>query len=1214
MKKKFLSIVLTFVMVVSLIPAVAMAEEEAKTIYVDANSTTEETDGTEACPYKTIQSAVNAASDGDTILVKAGNYNVWCPKTSSDNYSDNYTERDHNLFIGKNITIKGEGEVNLYSLQNEYSYAFDKFITVLISGSKGVVLNNLNIYPCYYSTEVSGLPTVTESKINQITNKDTLYVYYNQIIDTLTNYDNGKETSEKTIENLTIKNCTIGDKDLDADEWGSAIYLNGYVNNVATGISGGYLIENNELYGSICICEDGGWNANTLSQNCIIRNNTLYDTIILNGNRPTGWNYKSLTVKPTITGNTFNAANWTLEDDGVEYNYCVGARDAADEKVFTQDELETIITNNNFAGDLEGKNIGVAIGRHSYDKTDDEAYSVIHAFSPVASITRGDSTTEYSSLKEAISAAQDGDTVNIIADCTIAPVEIGSGEWKEGITIEGNGHTVTGWDETEYDIDHYGLAIDVYSKVAFNNIKFTDFACEEASTNIDAAVINGCSGCDITITNCTFEKFNRQAIFFAPSRGGDMTVEKCTFDCTPVKKAFTVQKAFMIEPGTKESEVSIKNSTITCAKSTAEGWTSGGIEIFGGTVVVEGCTLTNCDEGVVVSREYFNNDLDRTDYDVSSSVKLKNNTISANNRAVYITCYKGGETTANVSIESGKHKGKVGIVKSGFKEDGSDMAEDSDLKNCSMTLTGGYYSTEPAAAYVANGYYVDASNISGYPYVVTKGSKPADSTIVIVKDETTPSISSSISAENKTKIESVINKTEVQGVTEAVAANKDVLVKNSEINTGAAEVDKVNVDVDVKVKLTAADLSAANKTMTYTATPVATVTTKKSDGQTVATVSDIAVPNSLLSGALMTVRLPLPTGFELKQIIHKSTGYADEYILAEGNTQGLKSFKVVEEDEVTLAEFTVTHFSTFELSGEVTYVAPKSKRSSSSVSSYAIGVEKTTNGTVSADCSSAVKGSTVTLTVKPGEGYTLKKISALDGNGAEIKITDKGDGKYTFEMPASRVTVSAEFAKAGEQATDYASCPKDATCPINPFTDTQNTAWYHDGVHFCLDNKLMIGFSDDSFSPDRDVTRAQVVTILWRIKGQPVVNYAMPFSDIFDGLWYTEAVRWAASNGIVTGYDDAHFGANEAITREQFAAILWRYSKFCGYDVSVGEDTNILDYEDATSISSYAIPAIQWACGSSVISGVSELKLEPKGVTTRAQAACMIQRFLTENK
>ncbi len=198
-----------------------------------------------------------------------------------------------------------------------------------------------------------------------------------------------------------------------------------------------------------------------------------------------------------------------------------------------------------------------------------------------------------------------------------------------------------------------------------------------------------------------------------------------------------------------------------------------------------------------------------------------------------------------------------------------------------------------------------------------------------------------------------------------------------------------------------------------------------------------------------------------------------------------------------------------------------------------------------------------------------------------------------------------------DDSQGYASCTKDETCPIASFTDAQTTAWYHDGVHYCLDNDLMVGTSGSTFSPNSDITRGQIVTILWRLEGSPAASGGS-FDDVAADAYYANAVAWAAEHGIVGGYGDGKFGSNDPITREQFAAILYRYAQFKGVDVSVGEDTNIMDYDDVSSISSYAVPAIQWACGSGLMSGVSALTLDPTGVTSRAQAATMLMRYCAE--
>lgn len=194
----------------------------------------------------------------------------------------------------------------------------------------------------------------------------------------------------------------------------------------------------------------------------------------------------------------------------------------------------------------------------------------------------------------------------------------------------------------------------------------------------------------------------------------------------------------------------------------------------------------------------------------------------------------------------------------------------------------------------------------------------------------------------------------------------------------------------------------------------------------------------------------------------------------------------------------------------------------------------------------------------------------------------------------------------------YRACRRDDSCPIWPFADAAPTAWYHDGVHYCLENGLMRGVSGGKFLPDGITTRAQLVTILWRLEGGPETNGAVRFGDVAGGAWYTQAVRWAAGCGVVKGYDNGCFGPDDAVTREQMAAILYRYAQHKGYDVSAGKDTNILSFNDAFAVSEYAIPAMQWACGSGMVRGIAQkggMLLAPRDTTTRAQTATLLMRF-----
>ena len=154
----------------------------------------------------------------------------------------------------------------------------------------------------------------------------------------------------------------------------------------------------------------------------------------------------------------------------------------------------------------------------------------------------------------------------------------------------------------------------------------------------------------------------------------------------------------------------------------------------------------------------------------------------------------------------------------------------------------------------------------------------------------------------------------------------------------------------------------------------------------------------------------------------------------------------------------------------------------------------------------------------------------------------------------------------------------------------------------------MSGIGNGLFDPDTTLTRGQLCQILYSLENAPAGGSNV-FDDVADGAWYADAVNWAASQGIVYGYGDGSFGPEDNINREQMVAILYHYAQLKGLDISIGEDTNILSYTDALDMSGYAIPAMKWACGAGIISGVSSSSIAPQGSATRAQAAIMLMRF-----
>ena len=264
---------------------------------------------------------------------------------------------------------------------------------------------------------------------------------------------------------------------------------------------------------------------------------------------------------------------------------------------------------------------------------------------------------------------------------------------------------------------------------------------------------------------------------------------------------------------------------------------------------------------------------------------------------------------------------------------------------------------------------------------------------------------------------------------------------------------------------------------------------------------------------------------------------------------------------------------------------------------YDIVIPSALANIVKADKTKAAAGDTVTLTVS-GEGT----LTVTDANGKSVALTDLGSGKYAFKMPSSKVNVA--FAASGETKP----CDGGKDCPSVPFKDVDTGKWYHVSIDYVLTHSIMNGVSGTSFAPNSNLTRGMLVQILFNLEGKPQ-SASASFSDVKVDAWYAKAVGWAAANKVVTGYADGTFRPNAAVTREQAAAILYRYAQSKGIDVSVGEDTNILSYADALQASEYAIPALQWAVGAGVLNGKSGNLLAPTGTATRAEIAAIMQRW-----
>lgn len=263
---------------------------------------------------------------------------------------------------------------------------------------------------------------------------------------------------------------------------------------------------------------------------------------------------------------------------------------------------------------------------------------------------------------------------------------------------------------------------------------------------------------------------------------------------------------------------------------------------------------------------------------------------------------------------------------------------------------------------------------------------------------------------------------------------------------------------------------------------------------------------------------------------------------------------------------------------------------------YDVAVSDGAHGSVTVSPKSASKGSTVTVTVTPDKGYAFETLSVTDKNGNALDLTDEGGGKYTFAMPSGPVTVTATF--------------MDDNTMLNFFVDVPAGAYYYDAVLWAAEGGIVTGTDAVHFSPDASCTRAQLVTFLWRAAGSPAVNYAMNFTDVDSGAYYAEAVRWAASEKIVEGTTAETFAPDAAVTRAQMVTMLYRFAKAQGMDTTQG-GMAIREFDDFDAVPAYALGAMDWAVNAGVLKGDNN-RLLPQDNCTRAQIVTMLYRALGE--
>ena len=555
-----------------------------------------------------------------------------------------------------------------------------------------------------------------------------------------------------------------------------------------------------------------------------------------------------------------------------------------------------------------------------------------------------------------------------------------------------------------------------------------------------------------------------------------------------------------------------------------------------------------------------------------------------------------------------------------------------------ISVTGGYFTSDPRDYVPENAepkLFVVASDKTGYAYMVTTTAPTEVDPIVTEKTET--EVSESIKTEDKEKIEAVIDNAQVSGVSDAVTESAQNAIIN-QVEEALKPEDKVVVEITVSLTADKADLTTEDKMyVSYKAEPVAKVIVNGEDkaeniavpndyldGQTLIEVrlpipvdlepqeimhiADDGTRERYLNGSGFTVE----DGCAVLHVKHFSTFVLNgqltvaakigesEYGTLQEAVNAAKSGDTIvltqdcdekisvsgksvtidldghtyDKDKITLGSRCSMSVSDDKIT--ITYSAPSGGGSSSSSSGdYTVSVENSKHGTVTVSPKRADKGDTVTITVKPDNGYELDELTVTDKDGDTVKLQSKGGNKYTFTMPGSKVTVEATFTLEKEENL--------------PFADVAEDYWAVEEITWAYENGYMNGVSAERFAPGSTVTRQQLWMVLARLTE-------------FNPSNMTEAQHWAVESKISDGSNPGG-----ALTRQQMVTILYRWAQQMGYDVSGRADLSA--FPDNASVAAYATEPMTWAIAEGIISGTTEGLLNPAGTATRAQFAVILYRF-----
>lgn len=1112
MKRKLLSVLLTFCLAFSLLPTAALADEGE----ASGNVAKVGEQG-----YATLQAAINAAKDGDTVTLLGD------------------AELTETLNITKAITLDGAN----HKITGKPSTGKTSFITVKTDGS--FTMANATILPTSKVEANSAIDLQVKGKV-------------------------------------VVNNCVFG-----AADGTEQFMYNGleFSQSESYPMADGTTISNCTFYG-------GSFRHNFISFYRIAEN----ATININGNKFLNTNWDTTNAIRVSNYSNVNATINLLDDTYNDHGENSGKDYAG--LLFFQ-ELSTY--NDDFTK--------LTVNIKNLDTTGAQSDQLFYVYKDGAGIistnqpvVKGDSSIEkffvakvgdtyYKTMADAVAAAKNGGTIDLLSN-------VSERLWirnNEDVTINLNGYTISSENQTA-NVRHGKLTVNgpgtIKEDTPYFGALLIKGSTDQSDTNYAVATINK----NVTLEGWApvfIDQFDDQKNA-GKAYGITVNLNGAVLNGKKDSTGDLGSGIYVngnIKDATNAPVINLDSTTVTSegqgmylagyATTTVNGGSvSGsetGIEIRAGKLTVNGANVNG--NGIPTSVTPNGNGSTSVGAGIAvaqHTTKLPIDvTISGGTISGYTAFYESNPQNnaaedlakINIAVKGGEFKAINGGTNAVYSQ------------NKTGFITGGYFTSDPSA-YKAEGKFVVASDKAGYSYMIS-GTAPTKAE-VIVNDKTAVTVptNKNLTNEDKTAIQT---KTNIDGVAEAVAGSKDAIVKKAGVDASAVDASKL-IEVEVAVDVAVSDVQknaegTAISTITFTAKPTATVKVNGSSaGETV------DVTNAMLNGKAITVKLPLPAGFTPKQILHKFTGGGYEYFINEsvGGMRGAGRFKI----EDNCAVFTIYGFSTFELSGTVTYVEPSYSSGSSYDPTYSITVDKSKNGAVTVSPKSASKGDTVTVTVKPDSGYVLETLTVTDKNGNELTLKDKGNGKYTFTMPAGKVEVKATFMEDNSM--------------LNFFYDVPNNAYFYEAVKWAVKNGITTGVGNDLFAPEQPCTRAQIVTFLWRAAGSPEPKGAASgMTDVVSGSYYEKAVAWAIENGITTGTTTSTFSPDATCTRAQAVTFLARALK--------AKAASAAEFSDVPT-DSYFADAVAWAAANGVTEGIGGGLFGSDNDCTRGQIVTFLYR------